>query len=376
MKRYLMTPGPTSVPPEVLLAGAVPVVHHRSPDYRPIFKNVCEGLKYVFQTKNPVITITSSGTGAMEGAVASTLSPGDKALAVRAGKFGERWGELCKAYGAETAIIDIEWGGVVDPETIKEHLEKNPDTKAVLVTHCETSTGVLTDVKTIGNIVRNTAAILVVDAISSLGAEELRPDEWDIDIVVAGSQKALMMPPGLSFASVSPKAQKLIAKSKCPKYYFSYANYLKSLEKNNTPFTPAVSLTLALEKSLELIKNESIENIWKRHANLARAIRAGAESMGLEIFSRSFSNVVTALRVPEGIDGSEISKMLRDEYGVTIAGGQEHLEGKIFRIATLGYAETFDVIICISALELTLERLGHKFDFGSGVRAALKVLGE
>lgn len=373
-KHLMLTPGPTMVPPEVLAAGARPLVHHRSPDYEPIFLKVSEDLKYVFQTKNPVVMFASSGTGAMEAAVSSTLSPGDVAITVEGGKFGERWTEICTAYGVKAIPIKIEWGTAVSPEQIEEALKAHPEAKAVFVTHCETSTGVLTDIKAIAEVVNKTEAIIVVDAVSSLGAEELRTDDWNLDIVVTGSQKALMMPPGMAFLSVSPKARKLMETSKCPSYYFSVPKYLKSLEKKTTPYTPAVSMTMALEQALEMIKSEGLEQVWARHKRLATATRTAVKALGLELFSRQPANVVTAVKVPEGIDGGKIVKTLRDEYGITIAGGQEHLKGKIFRIATLGYADTFDVTSAISALEMVLLKLGCKFELGTGVKSAIEVL--
>ena len=375
-KRILLTPGPTMVPPQVLLAGAQPLIHHRAPDFTPVLGKVAEDLKYLFQTKNPVIIIASSGTGAMEGSVCSLLSPGDKAVAVVGGKFGERWQELCNSFGAQTITINVPWEEAVSPEKIEEVLKNNPDTKAVFVTHCETSTGSLTDIKTIGEIVSKTDALLVVDAISSLGAEELRADEWKLDVVVTGSQKAMMLPPGLSFASISEKAKARLSATKNSRYYLSFSKYLKSIEKTDTPYTPAVSMVLQLQTALNMIREEGIENIWARHRKLADAIRVGIIALGLKLFSKNPSNVVCAVNVPEGIDGNKIPKIFRDEMGITIAGGQEHLKGKIFRIATLGYADMFDATTCICALELTLKMLGYQFTLGSGISAALKVLAE
>jgi aspartate aminotransferase-like enzyme len=375
-KRYLLTPGPTMVPPEVLLAGAKTMVHHRAPDFDPLFVKVSESLKYLFRTKNPVVTFASSGTGAMEAAVVSTLSPGDTAITVEGGKFGERWTELCKAYGAQPIVIKVEWGTAVQPEEIEKALRENPGAKAVFISHCETSTGALTDIKAIGAVVARTDALCIVDAVSSLGAEEVQTDEWHLDIVVTGSQKAVMLPPGLAFASVSEKARERLASAKCGKYYFSIQKYLKNLEQKTVPFTPAVSMIFQLEEALRMIQEEGLENVWARHRRLASATRAGIKSLGLELFARQPANVVTAVKVPEGIDGGKIVKILRDEHGITIAGGQEHLKGKIFRIAELGYADTFDVTTIISAIELTLKKLGFAVTLGAGVKAALEVLQE
>jgi len=373
-KRLLLTPGPTMVPPEVAAAEAQPIIHHRAPEFIPILDRVQEGLQYLFQTKNPVVVLASSGTGAMEAALTGVCSPGEKAITVEGGKFGGRWGEIADAYGIKKVPVDIEWGEAVQPEKIKELLEQNPETKAVCITQCETSTGVLTDVKAIADVVSKTDALLLVDAVSSLGAEEMRTDEWNVDVVVTGSQKAIMLPPGLAFVCVNQRAQERIQKSTSPGYYFSLKTYLKSLAKSSTPYTPAVSLILALDKALEMIKKEGIENIWARHARLSRAIQAGCKAIGLELFSKQPSHVVTPIKVPEGVDGAAIPKILRDELGVTIAGGQAHLKGKIFRIATLGYAADFDVTTGICALEIALRKLGYKFDEGAGIKAALKAL--
>lgn len=373
-KRHLFTPGPVDVPPEVLAAMAEPMIHHRSPDFTPHFKAACEGLKYVFQTENPVVMFAGSGTAAMEASVANMLSPGDRAITVEGGKFGQRWTELCRAYGVEPIVLEIEWGKAVEPQRVSETLRANPNAKAVFLTLTETSTGVLTDVEAICRAIAQTEAISVVDAVSALAAERCLTDEWQIDVVVAGSQKALMLPPGMAFCSVSPKAQALVGDSQCPKYYLSIAKALKSLAKDDTPFTPAVSHIRAVGVATQMIRDEGIENAWARHARLGRAIRDAVGAMGLAMFSESPSNVVTAVRVPDGVDGDKIPKILRDKHGVTIAGGQEHLKGKIFRIATLGWANNLDVITVIGALELTLAELGYSFEYGAGLAGALRSL--
>lgn len=373
-KRHLFSPGPVDVPPEVLAAMAEPLIHHRSPDFTPHFKAACEGLNYVFQTENPVVMFAGSGTAAMEASVANMLSPGDRAITVEGGKFGERWTELCRAYGVEPIVLDIEWGKAVESERIVETLRANPDAKAVFLTLTETSTGVLTDVETICGAIAETEAISVVDAVSALAAERCLPDEWKIDVVVAGSQKALMLPPGMAFCSVGPRAQALVDNSKCPKYYLSISKALKSLAKNDTPFTPGVSHIRALGVATQMIRDEGIENVWARHARLGRAIREAVGALGLPLFAERPSNVVTAVRVPEGVDGTKIPKILRDKHGVTIAGGQAQLKGKIFRIATLGWANDLDVITVIGALELTLAELGHSFERGAGLAAVIRSL--
>jgi aspartate aminotransferase-like enzyme len=374
-KRHLFTPGPVDVPPEVLSVMGEPLIHHRAPDFIPYFKTANEGLKYVFQTQNPVLTFAGSGTAAMEGSVCNMLSPGDRAITVEGGKFGERWTEICRAYGVEPIVLQVEWGKAVTAERIMDALRANPAVKAVYLTLTETSTGVLTDVETICKEIANTDAISVVDAISALAAERCLSDPWQIDIAVAGSQKALMLPPGLAFCSVGPRAQALMAGSKCPKYYLDFKAALKALAKDDTPYTPAVSMIRALCVSTKMIHDEGIENVWARHARLGRALRESAVAMGLRVFAESPSNVVTAIRIPDGIDGEKIPKILRDKHGVTIAGGQEQLKGKVIRIATLGWANDLDVITVIGALELALAEVGHKFEHGSGLAAAVKSLG-
>ncbi len=374
-KRYLLTPGPTPVPPESLLAMARPIIHHRTNEFRTILGQVTEDLKYVHQTKNDLFIFASSGTGAMEAAVANILSAGDKALAVTGGKFGERWQEICQAYKIDVTPLEIEWGAAIEPEVIKDKLSKEPDIKAVFTTLCETSTGVRTDIKAIAQITKNHKAVLVVDAVSALGAEELKTDEWGIDVVVAGSQKGLMIPPGLSFISVNEKAFKKIEQSDLPKYYFDIKKAKKSLEKTDTPWTPAVSLIIGLQQALKLIKEEGIENIIQRHKVLAEATRQAMKALNLELLApKNPANAVTAVKVPEGLDGAAIMKNLRDKYDVWIAGGQAHLKGKIFRIAHLGYMNQFDIIVGITALEAVLKELGYKFELGAGVKKAEEIL--
>ncbi|MDD5449120.1 MAG: alanine--glyoxylate aminotransferase family protein [Candidatus Omnitrophica bacterium] len=374
IKSYLLTPGPTPVPPDVLLGMARPIIHHRTPQFQRILQEAEEGLKYVFQTRGEVLIFTSSGTGAMEAAVCNLLSPGDKALAVQGGKFGERWTELCKAYGVEPVVLDVEWGKAASAKDIEQLLSRNKGIKAVLTTLCETSTGVATDIKAIAEVVKKTQAALVVDAISGLGAVECKTDEWGVDVVVAGSQKGLMIPPGLAFASVSEKAWKLAEQSKCPKYYFDFKASRKAMIKTDTPFTPALTLVIGLNEALKIIKQEGLEAAIARHKKMAKAIRDAAAALGLGLFSAAASSdAVTAIKVPEGIDGEKLVKTMRDEYGVGIAGGQSELKGKVFRIASMGYMNQFDIIVAISCLEIVLSRMGYKFELGAGVSAAQKV---
>jgi len=376
-KRYLLAPGPTAIPPEVLLKMAEPILHHRNPLFEAVVAEVRENLKWLFGTKNEVLIFASSGTGAMEGAVTNMLSPGDKAICVRSGKFGERWANICKAYGVQSVNIDIPWGDILDPAEIEKVLKANPDAKAVYATATETSTGARFPIQEIAAIVKNYPnTIMVVDAITGLGVFEILQDDWGIDVLVGGSQKALMLPPGLAFASVSDKAWEFNKTSTLPKFYFNWAKELANLQKNQTNFTPAISLIMGLRESLRMMKEEGRENVFRRIEILARATREGAMALGLKVFAKSPSPAVTAIVAPEGIDGQAIYKTLWKKYGVTGAGGQDQLKGKIFRIATLGYADKYDVITAISALEFTLKDLGYKFQMGVGVAKALEVLTE
>jgi len=375
IKNYLLTPGPTPIPPRVLETMARPIIHHRTPEFQKIIQEVEEDLKYVYQTKNEVLIFAASGTGAMEGSVANLLSPGDRAIVVRGGKFGERFGEICKAYGIEFTAIDVEWGKAVDPKKIDDILKKDKLIKAVYTTLCETSTGVATDIEAVGKVLKNYEAALVVDAISGLAATPIKTDEWGVDVCVSGSQKGLMIPPGLAFVSVSSKAWALIEKSTLPKYYFDFKAYKKALTKTDTPFTPAVNLVIALREALKIIKEEGLDIIFDRHKKMAFSVRSAVKAMGLELFSPdAYSDGVTAVKVPQGIDGEKLVKTMRDKYGVGIAGGQDEMKGKIFRIATMGYITPSDLIVCLATLETALSEMGYKFQLGSGVRALEETL--
>ncbi|MDP6686332.1 MAG: alanine--glyoxylate aminotransferase family protein [Candidatus Omnitrophota bacterium] len=375
MKNYLLTPGPTPVPPEALDAMARPIIHHRTPQFQAILKEVEAALCSIFNTKNNVLIFTSSGTGAMEGSVTSLLSPGDKAIVVRGGKFGERWGEICKAYGIEFIPIDVEWGKAVEPQKIKKLLQQDKQIKAVYTTLCETSTGVATDIEAIAKITKDFEAVLVVDAISALGAVPLKTDEWGIDVVVAGSQKGLMIPPGLAFVSLSKKAMGLAKKSTLPKYYFDFGKYNKAIEKNDTPYTPAVNLIIGLNEALKLIQKDGFDSLLATHRKNAKAVRAAVKALGLELLAPdAYSDAVTAVKLPEGLDGVKLVKTMRDAHGVAIAGGQAQLKGKIFRIATMGYINAKDLKVGIEILETVLAELGHKFKKGTGVKALEEAL--
>lgn len=361
-----------TVPPQVLAATAKPVIHHRSPDFDPLFRKVSENLKTVFQTKSPVVILSCSGTGAFEAALTSTASPGDHVLSVEGGKFGQRWGLMAHAFGLDVHRYEHEWGTAPDVDYIANYLRQNSQTRCVYVTLCETSAGTLSDVKAIAELTRNTDTILIVDGVSGLGADELRTDDWGVDVVVTGSQKGLMLPPGLGFVSVNEKAQAAIAKAKTPQFYFSLSKALKQLAANTTPFTPAVNLIYGLEVATDMLIAEGMENVWKRHAFLAEGSRQAMGAIGCDLFSKSPANTVTTVSVPEGIEGGKIVKTLREKHGMIIAGGQDHLKGKIFRFATLGWYNEFDVLTIIQAVEQTLAELGHKFERGAGVKAAME----
>ncbi|MDP3789358.1 MAG: alanine--glyoxylate aminotransferase family protein [Candidatus Omnitrophota bacterium] len=373
-KTYVMAPGPTMVPEEVLLEMAKPMIHHSTTQYKDIFKKANEGLKYILKTTNDVFTLASSGTGAMETAVVNLLSKDDTVIVVKGGKFGERFGEICAAFGIKVIPIDVDWSKAVDPEVIKKKLYENKNIKAVFTTLCETSAGTRHDIEAIGKIVAATDAVLVVDAVSGLAADNLETDKWNVDVVCSGSQKGLMLPPGLAFISMSKKAMAMTAKSNLPKFYFDIKEYKKALDKDDVPWTPPVSLVRGLCKAVDIIKEEGIDNTIARHARLANATREAAKALGLELYSTSPSNAVTPVNVPAGIDGEALVKTMRTKYGVTIAGGQADLKGKVFRVAHLGYMVEFDTITAIAALEIVLKEMGYKFNVGSGVAAALKAL--
>lgn len=376
LKRYLLAPGPTPVPSEALLAMAMPIIHHRSPDFLPVLDAAKNGLKWLYQTKNDVLILCSTGTGGMVGAVNNFFSPGDKVITVNGGKFGERWTKICKAYGLQAEEIIVEWGYAIKPATIEVKLKNDPSIKGVFVQASETSTGVYHDIDALAHVVRKYEnTILIVDAISAIVAHDLRMDEWGIDVMIGGSQKGVMLPPGLAFVGISEKAWKFSEKSKCPRFYFNFKKERENLAKNQTNFTSPVTLIIGLNESIKLLQKEGLENVFKRHERLANATRAGVKALGLELYPKeSPSNSVTAVCAPQGIDGQAIYKNLREKYGITAAGGQDHVKGKIFRIAHLGYADTFDVITAIAGVEMVLKGLGHPIKLGAGVAAAEELL--
>jgi serine---pyruvate transaminase len=376
VKKRLYTPGPTPVPEQIMLTMAEPMIHHRHPEFQEILTSVNENLKYLFQTDNGVMTLTSSGTGAMEASVANILSRGDTAAYVNGGKFGERWGEILNAYGCKAVEITTEWGTPVSTDTVLESLKNNLNTKAVYLTHSETSTGTATDIQAIADAVHNynNDIVVVIDGITSVGAMEIKMDEWDLDIVVTGSQKGLMIPPGLSHIAVSERAWKLAEKSNLPSYYFDLKAAKKTLEKNDTPWTPAITLFIGLEKALKMLRDEGIENVWARHQKLADSIREGCKALGLKLLSSSPSNALTAVYVPDDVEFKKFNATLKQKYGITVAGGQGHLKGKIFRISHLGYYDELDMMTMMAALEQTLVEVGAKIQLGNGLIAAQEIL--
>jgi len=376
-KLRLMIPGPTPVPPEVSEAMARPMIGHRSKDFAAVIERLTGKLQQVLQTKNEVFILTSSGTGGLEAAVANTVNPGDRVLALVGGKFGERFRDLARIYGAEVIELAFEWGRAYDLEQVRERLAADPEIKVVLATQNETSTGVVNDIAALAAIVRDHQAILCVDAVSGLGGIELKTDEWGVDIVVTASQKALMTPPGLAVVSVSEKAWARIAQCRSPRYYFSLEAARKSLAKWNTAYTPGVSLFFGLEAALDLMLAEGLDNVYARHRLLGRAARAGVRALGLELLpveEAACSPVVTAVKAPAGMNADDLRKLLLDRYGILFAGGQAQLKGKIFRIAHMGYADRLDVLTSLAALEMGLAAFGLPVNLGSGVRAAQEVL--
>ena len=369
MKARLFTPGPTPVPEETLLELARPVTYHRSPEAKAILAEVSEDLKYVFQTAQPVFTLTSSGTGGMEAAVSNTLAAGEKAILCTAGRWGERWRGIMKAFGVNIVAVEVPYGKAVTPEMLSAALAANPDAKAVFATLSETSTGIGHDIEAFGKLVAKTEALFVVDGISGLGAMECRVDGWNIDVCVTGSQKALMLPPGLAFVSVSAKGWAKIDTTPVRNFYFDLRRYKKSLAESDTPFTPANMMIRAQRASLKRIRAEGIENLWARHAKIAAACRAGVQAMGLEVFAERPNNALTVIAVPPGIDGTATLKKLEKQYGYKLADGQDSMKGKIWRLSHMGYTDAFEVLGALAALELVLIDGGCKLEPGAGVAA-------
>ncbi len=372
-KSYLFTPGPTPIPPEALLAMAQPIDYHRSEDAIALIKDVLEKLKHVFQTDNDVLFLTSSGTGAMDGAVANLLCRGDKVIVIRSGKFGERWAEICEAYEIEVIPIDVAWGDSVAPEAVEAQLTANPDVKAVFATLCETSTGALHDIEALAGLTQSSPTLLVVDAVSALGADDLQMDNWGVDVVVSCSQKGLMTPPGLAFAALNRRAWEAVDQSDLPKYYLDFRKAHQSGLEGSVPYTPAITLLTALQCALNRICVEGIRNTIARHNRMAIATRSAIKAIGLPLFATCPANTLTSIRLPEEIDGKAFVKMMQEKHGITYAGGQGELSGKIVRIAHLGWMNENDVIVAISAFERGLAEIGYDVALGAGVTAAQEV---
>ena len=377
VKQYLMTAGPTPLPPAVSQVMATPMLYHRAPAFVELYARVLERLKLVFQTRNDVLLFASSGTGGMESAVANLVRPGEPALVATCGKFGERWLELCQSYGAATVHHDAGWGTRVEPADLDRVLSQNEAVEVVFTTLSETSTGVVNDIRELAEVAHRHGALIAVDAVSGLGAVPIPQDEWGVDVVVAGSQKALMSPPGLGFASPNEAALARAAEHPGGRYYFDWQSTAESQRKDppDSLFTPAVGLVQALDVALGLIEEEGLEQVFERHRLLGRATRAAARALELELYGPEDdgANVVTAIALPEGVDGARVPKLMRDRYGVTIAGGQGKLKGKIARIAHCGYFGAFDTVVTMSAFEMTLRELGHEVELGTGVAAAQRV---
>jgi aspartate aminotransferase-like enzyme len=375
-KYYLLSPGPTPIPDKVLSVAAEPIIHHRTPEFSNIFMDVTEGIKTVFGTKEDVFILTCSGTGAMETAVVNTLSPGDKVITINGGKFGERWGNICKVYGVVYKDIILEWGADFTKERLAEELKADPNVKAVFATLSETSTGAIYDIKGFGEVVSGTDAILVVDGISGVGAAPCPMDEWKVDVMVSGSQKSFMIPPGLAYIAFSQKAWKMVETSKLPKFYFDAKKAKKNLGNKTTPWTPAISLIIQQKKALEIINGMGLPKLFEHHRILGDATRAGVKAVGLGLLAVNPGNILTAVKVPAGVDGVKLVKTMQSKYMAYIAGAQDPNKGKFFRIAHLGYMGGFDIITALSALEMTLLDLGYAFEPGAAMKAAQTVLKE
>jgi len=374
MKFRLLTPGPTPVPEETLLEMAKPVFFHRTSEFRQILGEVLKDLQEVFQTKNLILPLTSSGTGGLEAALVNAVPQGKKIICLIAGRFGERWKSIAKAFGIESINVTVPYGQAVQPEQLQRALADHPDAVAVCSTLSETSTGIGHDIAAFGKIVAETPAILIVDAVSGLGAMEFRNDAWNVDICCTGSQKALMMPPGLAFCSVSDKAWKVIDANTTPRtFYFDLKKARKNLENNDTPYTPAHTLIRAMKVSLKKILAEGMENVFTRQKRYAEAARAGFQALGLELFASQPNTALTVVKSPDGIDSTALLTKLEKQFGLKLANGQDTLKGKIFRLAHMGYIDQFDILAAISGVEIALAEMGYKLELGKGLAAAQRV---
>ena len=358
----LRIPGPTPCPPEVLQAMSWQMINHRGPQFAGYLKEVTEGLKTIFQTKNDVFILSCSGTGGLESAVVNTLSPGDKVLGVSIGVFGDRFATIAKTYGAEVVSLKFEWGTAADPDKVADALKANPDVKAVLVTHNETSTGVTNDLAAIARVVKSAGKLLLVDAVSSMGSINLPVDEWGLDVCVTGSQKGWMVPPGLAMVSISPEAWKACEAAKMPRFYFDFLKAKKYGEKGQTPWTPCMSVVFGMTVAIKMMLEEGHANIVKRHERIADMTRRNVKALGLELFAdeKYASNTVTSIRAPKGLDGKLINKIMREDHDIILGGGQQELEGKIFHIGHLGWVDEKDIEAVFAALKVALPKAGFK----------------
>ena len=373
-KFRLYTAGPTPIPPDATLAMARPIEYHRSEGFREVVRDIEANLQYVCQTSADIAILASTGTGAMECALVNLFSPRDEVIAIRSGKFGERWAEIASAYGLNVLPIDLEWGTSIDPAQVQSALNAHPHARGVLSTLCETSTGTLHDVRSLAKITRSRDVLLVCDAVSALGADEMRMDDWGIDALVSCSQKGLMTPPGLGLCAFGERALKASESARLPRYYFDFKKYRSNLAKGETPFTPAISLLVGLQTALARIREESIDNVLARHARMADATRKAAAALGLSLFSKSPANTVTAVNLPDGFDGKALVKRIRERHNVVFAGGQGHVAGKIVRIAHLGWMDDYDAVVAVAALERGLLECGYGVSMGAGVSAAQAAL--
>ena len=376
IKQYLLSPGPTPIPNEVALAMSETMIHHRTPQFNSVFDQARAGLKRLFGTKNDVLILASSGTGAMEASVANLFSPGDKVLVVNGGKFGERWLNISNAFGLDPIEMKVAWGHAVKVAEVEKQLSSNPDLRGVMIQASETSTTVLHPIKDVAQLTKN-GPLLLVDGVTAVGVVALPLDEWSIDVLVTGSQKALMLPPGLGFVALSDRAWEQTKKAKLPRFYFDLNLEVKNQRKGSGAFTPAVSLIFGLRAALAMIEGEGLTNVYARHDRMCRATRAAANALGLRLLAPdSPSPAATGIFLPGGIDADQVLDYLRDKMNVTLAEGQDQLKGKAIRIAHVGYMGAFDVITAVAALEMALRKFGAEIPFGRGVAAAEEVLME
>jgi aspartate aminotransferase-like enzyme len=371
IKQLLLAPGPTPVPARVRLAMAQPMFHHRTPQFSALFAEVREGLRQLFQTEEDVLVLASSGTGAMEAAVVNCFSPGDEVVVVNGGKFGERWLKLSTTFGIKPIEVRIEWGRAVRPDQVAQALDEHPKARGVLIQGSETSTSAVHPIEPLAAVTRDRDALLVVDGITAVGVYDIPMDRWGVDVLITGSQKALMLPPGLAMIALSKRAWARVEKTNQPRYYFDLLRERTNQVKNTTAYTPAISLVIGLREALAMMREEGFANVFARHERLARAIRAAAAALDLRLLAPDNpSPAVTGVYVPAAVDGSKLFAFLRDKMRVVFAGGQDHLKGKIIRIAHLGYMDAFDVVSAVAAFEMALRHFGHTVELGHGVGAA------